>query len=377
MNIKPVKTAVLGCGMISNTYLPILTKKFKILEVIGCCDMDQELAQKTAKRYNLQNMTMSELLSSEMELVINLTPAAVHYETNKQLLNAGKHVYSEKMLASNLEEAQELIELADRKNLYLGAAPDTFLGSAAQTARYVVESGMIGEVTSCYAEATRDYLFFSNFIRNAMEPEGGIFKDYGIYSITVLLSILGSVKEVAGVMETRIPHGIYQDIERLGEPYTMKCESLVSASLIFESGVIGNILLDSNSLFTCPEKPMLVINGTKGILYMADPNCFSGEVKVLLKGNSDPFVMQQSHGFDEEYRGVGAAEMAWAIRGERKSRANKEMAYHAMEVIEGLQQSSETKRFYQLKSSFEKTAALPRGFRRMISSVDREENALI
>ena len=117
-----------------------------------------------------------------------------------------------------------------------------------------------------------------------MEPEGGIFKDYGIYSITVLLSILGSVKEVAGVMETRIPHGIYQDIERLGEPYTMKCESLVSASLIFESGVIGNILLDSNSLFTCPEKPMLVINGTKGILYMADPNCFSGELSLGTRG---------------------------------------------------------------------------------------------
>ena len=374
MNGKPMKTAVLGCGMISSTYLPTLIQKFKILEVAGCCDANEEAAIRTAERFGLQAMTPEELLADEsIELVVNLTPGSAHYETNKQLLKAGKHVYCEKILTLELDEAKELMVLADDKHLYLGAAPDTFLGSAVQTARYVVDSGRIGSVSSCYASVTRDYSFFTGLSGNGLAKGGGIAFDFGVYHVTALISILGCVKEVTGVMDTRKPAGVYQTIDKLGETYTMECENIMAGTLVFENGVVGNLLFDSNSLFTLPERPAVVIHGTEGILYMADPNNFAGEVKVLLKGNTEPFVMQQAHGFDEEYRGVGAAEMAWSIRNGRKNRANKEMAYHAMEILHGIAESGKSKQFCAIQSKFEQMPPLPRGYRNIIRSISREE----
>ena len=72
-----------------------------------------------------------------------------------------------------------------------------------------------------------------------------------------------------------------------------------------------------------------------GVLSMADPKNLGGEVKLILKGNNEPFVMQQSHAFHAGCRGLGVAEMTWSMRMGRKNRANKEMAYHALEVLHG------------------------------------------
>jgi predicted dehydrogenase len=261
-----------------------------------------------------------------------------------------------------LEQAGELVEIANRKGLYLGAAPDTFLGSAAQTARYVVESGMIGEVSSFSCTLTRDSELFSRAFPFTAKPGGGIGFDVGIYYITALLSILGPVKEASGVVKTRKPQKLDYSLEHFGETFPIQCENLMAGTLQFANGTVGNMLFDANSVFTAPEKPSLVLYGSMGILYMADPNNFGGEVKVILKGNNEPFVMQQSHAFSQEYRGLGVAEMAWSMRQGRKNRANKEMAYHALEVLHAMVKSSETKANVPLKSTFEKMPALPRGY---------------
>ena len=286
----------------------------------------------------------------------------MHYAVSKQLLEAGKNVYTEKVLAVELAHAAELVQLADQKKLYLGAAPDTFLGSAAQTARYVVESGMLGEITSCYCAFTRDGDVLNRAYPFTAKPGGGIGFDVGIYSITALLSILGPVKEVSGVVRTRKPERPEYGLEHFGESFQVECENLMAGLLQFECGTVGNILFDSNSVFLLPEKPSLVLFGTLGILSMADPNNFGGEVRVILKGNSEPFVMQQSHAYTDECRGLGVAEMAWSMRLGRKNRANKEMAYHALELLHGLVSSGQTKANVVLKSSFEKTAPIPRGY---------------
>jgi hypothetical protein len=136
----------------------------------------------------------------------------------------------------------------------------------------------------------------------------------------------------------------------------------MAATLQFEGGTVGNVLFDSNSLFILPEKPSVVLFGTMGVLYMADPNNFGGEVRVILKGNSEAVTLQQSHAFSTECRGLGVAEMAWSLRMGRKNRANKEMAYHALEVLHGIVKSSETKSNQTMQSSFEKTPPIPRGY---------------
>jgi predicted dehydrogenase len=361
--IRPVRTAIVGSGSISDAYLDTMTNKFKILEVVGCCDRTPEKAQAKAEKYGIQALSMDEILADEsIELVVNLTTPGAHYPVIKRLLEAGKHVYTEKALTVELEHAAELLKIADQKGLYLGAAPDTFLGSAIQTARYVVDSEMIGEITSCYCALTRDGDLFSRAFPFTARPGGGIGFDVGIYYITALLSILGPVREVSGVVRTRQPEREDHTLEGFGETFQIECENLMSGILQFACGTVGNLLFDANSIFTAPERPSVVLFGTMGILYMADPNQFGGEVTIILKGNNEPFVMQQSHAFSNEYRGLGVAEMAWSMRMGRKNRANKEMAYHALEILHGIVRSSETGSNQIMQSTFERTSPIPRGY---------------
>jgi predicted dehydrogenase len=363
MNVQPVKTAIVGCGAISDAYLKTMITKFKILDVVGCCDLNPERAQSAAEKYGIRVLTLGDILADDsIEIVVNLTTPAAHYPVNKQLLEAGKHVYTEKVLSVELDHAAELVNIANQKNLYLGAAPDTFLGSAIQTARYVVDSGMIGEITSCSCTLTRDSEILNRAFPFTAKQGGGIGFDVGIYFITALLSILGSVTEVSGVVQTRNPQKPDYSLERFNEPFQVECENLMSGILHFERGTVGNILFDSNSIFILPEQPSLVLFGSLGVMYMADPNRFGGDVRIILKGNSEPFIMQQSHAFNVEYRGLGAAEMAWSLRMGRKNRANKEMAFHALEVLHGIVKSSETKSNQVITSTFEQMPQLLRGY---------------
>ena len=90
--------------------------------------------------------TVEELLRlDDIEIVVNLTIPNVHAAIDRQILEAGKHCWTEKPLATNLTDAKELVELAGRKGLYLGSAPDTFLGAAVQTARRLIDQGWIGK----------------------------------------------------------------------------------------------------------------------------------------------------------------------------------------------------------------------------------------
>ncbi len=363
MKIQPVKTAIVGSGGISDAYLGTMINKFKILDVVGCCDRTPEKAHAKAQKYGIKEMTFEEVLADDsIEIAVNLTAPMGHYPVIKQLLEAGKHVYTEKVLSVELEHAAELLKLADEKHLYLGAAPDTFLGSAIQTARFVVDSGLIGEVTSCVSILTRDSEIFSRAFPFTAKPGGGIGFDVGIYSITALLSVLGPVKEVSGVTRTRRPERQNFALENFGEPFQIECENLMAGTLQFERGTVGNVLFDANSIFTAPERPALTLHGTMGILYMADPDRFGGEVKVILKGNNEPVVMQQSHAFAEEYRGLGVAEMAWSLRMGRGNRANKEMAYHALEILHGIVKSSQSRSNQTIQSTFEQTPPIPRGY---------------
>jgi predicted dehydrogenase len=363
MKIQPVKTAIVGCGVISDAYLSTMINKFKILDVIGCCDLNADKAQEKAQKYGIKALTMEEILAdSSIEIVVNLTTPLVHYPVIKQLLEVGKHVYTEKVLSVELEHAAELVKIADQKNLYLGAAPDTFLGSAIQTARYVVDSGMLGDITSCYCSFTRDSEILNRAFPFTAKPGGGIGFDVGIYSLTALLSILGPVTEVSGVVQTRKPVRPDYALEHFGESFAVQCENLMSGILQFACGTVGNLLFDSNSIFILPEKPSLVLFGTLGVMHMADPNNFGGEVRIILKGNNEPFAMQQSHAFSGECRGLGVAEMAWSMRMGRKNRANKEMAYHALEVLHGIVKSSATKSNQVMQSTFVKMPPIPRGY---------------
>ena len=360
---KKVKTAVVGCGMISDIYLKNMTSMFSILDVVGCCDIVKERMEKKASLYKIKPMSIEGILSDKnIELVLNITDPVNHNLVSWQILNAGKHLYSEKPLDLSIETAKELVELADKKGLLFGCAPDTFLGEAIQSARYYIDSGLIGEPTSVVVLLNRDAGFLAEAYPFTAFPGGGVGLDVGVYYITAILSILGPVNQVSGFVTTRNPERThyFPHNDNFGEKFMLQAENLVAGSFLFKNGVFGSLMFNSCSIGN--EKPQIIIYGTEGILYLPDPNHFGGEVKAILKGQTEPVVLPPTHAFSHNHRGIGPAELAWSLRHGRKPRTSKEMAFHVVELLLGLFKSSETKKFYEMTSTFERPLPIPRGY---------------
>ena len=168
----------------------------------------------------------------------------------------------------------------------LCAAPDTFLGAGIQTARAIVDSGIVGDITSCVAVLQRDAGLLAEKFPYTIAQGGGIGIDVGIYYATALLSILGPAKKVCGMSQTYQPERTHFFTSRghFGESYTITAETLLAATVQFASGAVGSFHFNSASI-RC-EKPQLILYGTQGIVYLPDPNFFGGEVRVLAKGQT-------------------------------------------------------------------------------------------
>lgn len=366
MQVKRVKTAVVGCGIISHVYLRNMTRLFSILDVVAVCDLLPELAQNAAKEYGIPRvMTLEEIAADpEIELVVNLTAASVHYEIIKKLLLAGKHVYTEKTMTSRLEQARELVDLANEKGLYLAVAPDTALGASIQTARWAVDHGLIGDVTSCIVSINRDQNLNAERFRFLRSEGGALAYDVGIYYIQALLTILGPVAEVTGFGAPSLPrqrHFLFNENEPDG--WQIPGNNLVAGSLRFERGALGILHFDGNTIGA--ECSTFRIYGTEGILELGDPNCF-GEPVRYLRAENEPCNLPLTHGyngscfiddatdFERGYgnRGIGVAELAWAIRKKRPNRLSKEMGLHALEVLAGLDETAASGGVYRMTSTF-------------------------
>uniref|UniRef100_S0DG04 Putative oxidoreductase n=1 Tax=termite gut metagenome TaxID=433724 RepID=S0DG04_9ZZZZ len=352
MDTKPVKTAVVGCGAISSTYIPNLMHLFSIIELAALCDVRPEAARGQAEAFGVGRvMTPEEVESAgDIELVVNLTGPGAHYDVTKRMLLAGKHVFSEKTIAATVEQGRELAQLAQERNLTLGVAPDTVLGAGLQTARKVLDAGLIGTPTSCVACANRNQMLNSELFPFIRQSAAGAFPyDVGVYYVAALLSLLGPVSSVTG-LAAKAPRRPRQVLHNGGDAdgWEMPGVDLLAGSLQFESGVLGSVHFDGTSINT--EQPLLVIYGTQGILRLGDPNRFDGAV-TLVRPEAEPGEIPFTHGFGgrpveggvagaQGHRGVGAAEMAWAIRERRAARCGAAFGLHTLEVLQGLERSA-------------------------------------
>ena len=179
---RNMRIAFVGVGNISEIYLENITNMFREIEVIGVCDLIRERAEKAVEKYNIPKLynDMYELFADDdVDIVLNITEAYNHYAVTKAALEAGKNVYSEKPLATTLEQGKELVRLAKEKGVRLGGAPDTFLGASVQTAKYIVDRGLIGKPLSCRASISRDYGIYAEFLTHLAKKGAGIGFDMG------------------------------------------------------------------------------------------------------------------------------------------------------------------------------------------------------
>lgn len=363
---RKVKTAVVGCGAISDIYITNMINKYTTLEVVCCCANHLESAKKKAEKYGIEATTYEEILKDKsIEMVVILTPAPTHFELIQQALLAGKHVYTEKPLTVELKDGEKLLQMADEKKLYLGAAPETFLGSRFQTARKAIEDGMIGEVTSFQISGNRDYDFFASVYPFLRGQGGGICYDYGVYYLTALISLLGPVDKTFAIVKNRNKEriNIFPESLDYGKTFIFDNESQVTSVIQLESGITGNFALNGDT--NVKDLGEFIIYGTKGVLKLGNPNLFGEDVIFIPNDHSienwmtdQSKVIEPVSALTDNCRGIGPAEMAYSIMNSEKSRVSKELPYHVLDTISQIMKSGETGKIETVES----TCSIPKQF---------------
>ena len=338
-----MKVGVVGCGAISDIYLSNMIHKFDNLEVVACCAAHLENAEKKAARYGILPCTFEQMLAMpEIRMLVILTPAPTHYDLIRRGLLAGKHVYTEKTVTVDPDQAKELKNLAREKGLYLGAAPDTFLGAALQRARQVIDSGELGQVTGFQICANRNLDILTSLFKFLRLPGGGICYDYGVYYLTALVSLLGPVEKVCAVVENRKPIRVdcIPQSPDFGKEFAYDNESQVTGILRTESGISGTFTLNGESISA--DMAQFMIYGTEGVLKLTDPNGFGGELRLVTSPNwvLTEKTLDNPLPHSENSRGLGPWEMACAIGEGRPNRANIDMAVHVLDVICAMMESN-------------------------------------
>lgn len=361
--MEKVNVGVIGCGRISGIYLKNCSQTFALTAVTACADVVVEVAKARAEEFQIRHAcTVEELLADPaIELVVNLTIPTAHAAVNRAILQAGKHLYTEKPFALTAEDADGVLGLAHEQGLRVGCAPDTFLGAGLQTCRKLIDDGVIGIP---YAASG---LILMRGPYDAMQPNAQSYLQLGWdplfdmapYYLTALVTLLGPVHRVAGftnqvhrtitVNNPQSPH--------YGATFPVEAPLNTAATLEFASGAVATLQAAKESFGYTPR---LEIYGTEGILYANDPNMFGGTIRILPREGA-LYEVPYSHGYSENSRGIGIADMAYALRTGRPHRANGALARHVLDITLGIFEAARTERYTTMTTNCERPAPLPLG----------------
>ncbi|HXG24635.1 MAG TPA: Gfo/Idh/MocA family oxidoreductase [Chthonomonadales bacterium] len=359
--LRKTKIGIVGCGNISGVYFRFC-QAFSNLEVIACADLLRERAEARAAEFGVPKVcTVEQLLDDpEVEIVVNLTVPKAHAEICLAALEAGKHAYVEKPLAISRADGKKVIDLARAKGLRVGGAPDTFLGGGLQTCRKLIDEGWIGEPVAATA-----FMLCHGHESWHPSPEfyyeigGGPMFDMGPYYLTALVFLLGPVRRLTGSTRITFPERVITSQPKYGKVIPVETPTHIAGIMDFASGAIGTIVTSFDVWHA--NTPCIEIYGTEGSLSVPDPNGFGGPVRIRRAGASEWSDIPLTHGFAEQSRGLGVADMAAAIESGRPHRASGDLIYHVLDLMEGFHDASQMGRHYDVTSTCAQPAPLPMG----------------
>mgnify|MGYP001320623362 FL=1 len=355
---KVFKIGLIGCGHIAETYFRA-EKYFNNIKIIKCADINEKASKRCALNYGIKSTTVNELLKDkQIEIILNLTIPKAHYQISKKALINGKHVYSEKPLAINLNDGKKLLKISKKKKLYLGNAPDTFLGGGIQKSKELVEKNIIGNVK--LGNAVFAFPGIQSYHPNP-EPwftkkEGGPVIDMGPYYITALVNLLGPAKKVTG---TIIQGQKYRTIgigPKKGKKFKVECPTTYLSTITFKNNSVIRLTLSFDVI--AHQRNHIELYGEKGSMIVPDPNMFGGSVLTCNKlgDNWKEFkttkmplgrinIRTQSSRANEtptnaNYRGVGLSEMAYSIENKRKHLCSGEISLHVLDIITSIMKAA-------------------------------------
>ena len=362
---KPLRVGVIGCGHISRAYLSALARLADV-EVTAVADKVRERAEQAAASIGgargargARVLEPPELAASEeVDLVLNLTVPAAHFEVASLALKAGKHVYNEKPLATNRQQSAELLHLAGGMGLRVGCAPDTVLGTGVQTARAVVDEGGIGTPHSAMAfMVSPGHEGWHHRPQFYYQVGGGPLFDMGPYYLSALVHLLGPVSKVTAAASRPRPKRVIGSGPLAGSTVHSEVDTHVAALLEHTSGALTTVVMSFEVWGS--RLPRIEVHGTEGSLTVPDPNQFAGKVEVLSPAGGQWETVPERAGYIGAARGAGVADLAEALSAGRSHRANGHLAHHVLDVMEALNEAAGTREWLKVASSCERPELVP------------------
>jgi len=383
MESRKMRIGIVGCGFTGDRYFPSI-KLYPELELAGATDRDSERAAQFCNHFaiNLYPTLESMLADPGVEMIVNLTSSTSHFEVSKAALEAGKHVYSEKPMAPDFDQAKALVDLAAAKGLYLGSAPSSLLGETAQTLWRALRKKEIGPVRLVYAELDDGPL-------HLMEPHtwrspsgarydyqeelsAGVTAEHACYYLAWLVAYFGPAKTITAFSSCLWPVRPVHP----GETLENTTADFSVACITFESGVVARLTCG----LIAPHSHVMKIVGDTGVLTVNECWNFSAPVYLdrysIFKFKAEAYPITRSFPFLATVRDRGSriyppvrkaslknryhryrldfargiVDLSRAIRGQRSPLLPIDFCLHVNELCVAIQNPPSTP--YQVKTSF-------------------------
>jgi predicted dehydrogenase len=322
---------VVGCGTISAAYLRN-GARLDAVEFVACSDVDPAAAARVAGEYGLEACSTEALLEHPgVQVVLCLTPPDTHADIALRAIAAGRHVHTEKPLATSLADARAVLDAAAAAGVLVGCAPDTFLGAGLQTLRAALEAGAIGTPAlaqiKLHAGPPERWHPSPAFL---YAPLAGPLLDIGPYAVTTAVELLGPVRRVTALAARPREEGVIAAGPRAGETFPIAEPTRVTGILEHDAGVLTTISTSFDA--DGPAQPAVEVYGSGGALLGGDPNGFDGPVVLRRRGEPDEELSLVSEWRDNA-RGLGLDDLCRAVLDGTQQRASGARGLHALEVL--------------------------------------------
>jgi predicted dehydrogenase len=350
-----LRVGMVGVGTISGQYLDTVNR-LPGVELVAAADLDP-----SRQVPGVRMMTPAALYdAADVDLVLNLTVPKAHAEVALSAIAAGKHVYNEKPLALSTVEARKVLTAASAAGVRVGCAPDTVLGTGTQTARRCLDDGTIGTPVAATAfMTTPGHERWHPAPEFYYQPGGGPLFDMGPYYLTALVTLLGPVRRVTGLASTPRASRVIGQGPRAGASFPVTTSTHITGTLEHANGALTTLLMSFD--VWAATLPNIEVHGTAGSLSVPDPNGFAGEVRVFTPDTEEWRTVPASAGHENAGRGIGVADLAEALATDTAHRANGELAYHVLDIMESLLRAADSGETQTLTSTTERPRSVEVG----------------
>lgn len=210
---KKIRVGVVGIGHMGQYHVNVYAAEIFQADLVGIVDVDEEMVQRVAKKYNTVGYTDYRQIMDKVDVVSIAVPTSLHYAVAKDFLEAGIHVLIEKPMTPTLEEARDLFAVAQKRGVVLHIGHVERFNAAVQELKNIVESPI-------FIECRRMSPFTPRI------QDDGAVMDIMIHDLDIVLNLVDSPVKV---------------IHAVGSSIFSDKEDLASVQILFENGCVANL----------------------------------------------------------------------------------------------------------------------------------------